>query len=114
MLRAFGISVPVWLPIIYVPYYGCWTVYLINRWSRGATARDVTKLYLVSVALAATAEMFYINVVGLYNYQDDQPFLISGYPPWVAFINGVPPFLASLVYLRLIPKLRGFEHLSIR
>ena len=113
VIHTYGIFVPVWLPMVYIPYYGCWTTFLINRWSRGATPQDVVKLYLGSVALAATAEMFYINLVRLYNYQDHQPFRIAGYPPWVAFVNGVPPFLASLVYFRLIPKLRRREYLAI-
>jgi hypothetical protein len=109
----YGIHVPVWLPIVYVAYYGCWTTWLINRWQRGATPQDVVKLYLVSVGLAALAEVFYINMVGLYNYQDHQPFLVGGYPPWVAFVNGVPPFVASLVFFRLLPHLRGWEHMAI-
>ena len=111
--ETYGISVPVWLPIVYVPYYGCWTIWLINRWRRGATPQDVVKLYLASVALAALAEIFYINMVGLYNYQDSQPFLIAGYPPWIAFVNGVPPFLASLAFFKLLPLLRGWDHLAI-
>lgn len=111
--ETYGISVPVWLPIVYVAYYGCWTTFLINRWSKGATPQDVVKLYLGSVALAGLAEVFYINMVGLYDYQDHQPFLVAGYPPWIAFVNGVPPFVASLVFYRLIPHLRGWEHMSI-
>ncbi len=111
--ETYGISVPVWLPIVYVAYYGCWTIFLINRWSKGATPQDVVKLYLGSVALAALAEIFYINMVGLYDYQDSQPFLVAGYPPWIAFVNGVPPFLASLVFFKLLPLLRGWEHVAI-
>jgi hypothetical protein len=109
----YGIHVPVWLPIVYVAYYGCWTTFLIHRWSRGATPQVVVKLYLGSVALAGLAEVFYINMVGLYDYQDSQPFLVAGYPPWIAFVNGVPPFVASLVFYKLIPLLRGWEHMAI-
>jgi hypothetical protein len=78
--ETYGISVPVWLPIVYVAYYGAWTVWLTNRWQKGATPAQVTKLYLASVAIAFSAEQFYIQVLGLYNYQDSQPLYVAGYP----------------------------------
>jgi len=77
-ITTYGISVPVWLPIIYVPYYGAWTVWLVRRFSRGATTAQVIKLFLASVALAALAETFYIQVFTLYEYQDHQPFTEIG------------------------------------
>jgi hypothetical protein len=112
-VTTYGIHVPVWLPIVYVPYYGTWTVWLVRRFSRGATQAEVMKLFVGSVALAALAETLYIQVFNLYEYQDHQPFTIAGYPVFVAFVNGVPPFLAAIVLTRLLPVLRGSERLAI-
>jgi hypothetical protein len=112
-IETYGIHVPIWLPIVYVPYYGAWTVWLVRRWNRGATMGDVAKLFVASVTLAALAETFYIQVFDLYVYQDSQPFHVADYPVWVAFVNGVPPFLASIVYVRLVPLLRGWASLAL-
>ena len=113
VITTYGIHVPIWLPIIYVPYYGAWTVWLVRRFSRGAALGDVAKLFLASVALAALAETLYIQVFTLYVYQDHQPFSVADYPIFVAFVNGVPPFLAAIVYVRLLPLLHGWARLAI-
>jgi hypothetical protein len=109
----YGIHIPIWLPIIYVPYYGAWTVYLVRRFSRGASLGSVAKLFVASVFLAALAETLYIQVFNLYRYETSQPFSVAHYPIFVAFVNGVPPFLASIIYVRLVPKLKGWWMLSL-
>lgn len=109
----YGIHVPVWLPIIYVAYYGCTTIWYWNKFERGLTMRGVFNNFLISVLLAGLAEMFYINLVGLYNYQDSQPFMIWNYPIFVAVINGVPPFLAAIILYRLVPLLKGWEYIML-
>ncbi len=63
--------------------------------------------------LAGFAETLYIQVFGLFAYQDHQPLTVAGYPIFVAFVNGVPPFLAAIVYARLIPLLGGWDRLAI-
>ena len=112
-IETYGIHVPIWLPIIYVAYYGAWTVWLVRRFSRGATMGEVAKLFLGSVALAALLESLYIQVFELYVYQDSQPLHLADYPVWVAFVNGVPPFLAAIVYVRLVPLLNGWWNLAL-
>jgi hypothetical protein len=108
----YGIHVPIWLPIVYVPYYGAWTVFLIRRFARGATAGDIAKLFVASVSLATLAEQLYIQAFHLYDYQAGQPFYVAHYPVFVAVVNGVPPFLAAIVYVRLVPLLRGVSQLA--
>jgi hypothetical protein len=112
LVTTYGIHVPVWLAIVYVPYYGAWTVWLERRFERGATIADIAKLFVASIFLATLAEQLYIQVFSLYNYQDSQPFYVAHYPVWVAVVNGVPPFLAAIVYVRLIPLLRGWSQLA--
>jgi hypothetical protein len=105
----YGIHVPIWLPIVYVPYYGAWPVYLQRRFSRGASMSDITKLLFVSIVFAALLEQFYIQAFSLYGYQTHQPFTIAHYPVLVAIINGLPPFLAGILYVRLVPMLKGWK-----
>jgi len=112
-ITTYGIHIPVWLPIVYVTYYGAWTVWLVQRFSRGATTREVATLFVGSAALAGAFETLYIQVFNLYVYQDSQPFHVADYPVWVAFVNGVPPFLAAIVYVRLVPLLRGWAQVAI-
>jgi hypothetical protein len=109
----YGIHVPIWLPIVYVPYYGAWTVFLARRFERRATMADIAKLFVASIFLATLAEQLYIQVFGLYDYRVDQPFYVAHYPIFVAVVNGVPPFLAAIVYVRLVPLLRGWASLAL-
>lgn len=106
---AYGIHIPVWLPMIYVAYYGSCTVIFWYRLHKGATMRDIAVHFTISVLLACAAEQFYINVVHLYNYQDHQPFYLLNYPFFVAIVNGVPPMLSGIIYYRLVPILTGWS-----
>ena len=112
-VTTYGIHVPIWLPIVYIFYYGVWTVWLVFRFQRGASLATVAILFIASGVLAGFFETLYIQVFGLYEYQDSQPLAIADYPVWVAFVNGIPPFLAAIVYLRLVPVLRGWENLAL-
>jgi hypothetical protein len=109
----YGIHVPIWLPIIYVAYYGCTTIWYWSRFERGISMRAVFLYFTISVLLAGACEIFYINLVGLYNYQDSQPFVLWNYPIFVAIINGVPPFLAAIILYRLVPLLKGWERIVL-
>lgn len=111
--QTFGIHIPVWLPIIYLAYYGPGALLVWYRLHRGATMRDAAIHFGISVLGAGLAEQFYINVVNLYNYQDHQPLYVLNYPIFVAIVNGVPPMLAGIVYFRLVPLLRGWSRLLL-
>jgi hypothetical protein len=113
VVETYGIHVPVWLPIVYFTYYGAWTIWLVLRFRRGTNLREVALLFVTSGIIAGLFETLYIQVFDLYVYQDDQPLSVSGYPVWVALVNGVPPFLAAIVYVRLVPLLRGWENLAL-
>ncbi len=111
--QTYGVHVPVWLPIIYISYYGGLTIFFTRLFSRGIPQKNIVKFFLMSVALAATAEIFYINICNLYGYQDHQAFVVWTYPVWVAFVNGVPPFLAAIALARLVPIARGWARLGL-
>jgi hypothetical protein len=105
----YGIHIPIWLPMIYVAYYGSCTVIFWYRMHKGATMRDIAIHFALSAALACAAEQFYINGVQLYNYQDHQPFYLLNYPFFVAIVNGVPPMLSGIIYYKLVPILTGWS-----
>jgi hypothetical protein len=108
----YGIHVPIWLPIVYIPYYGAWTVYLQRRFTRGMTMKQLTVALIASAFLATLAEQIYIQVFSLYDYQTHQPLAVAHYPVLVAIINGLPPFLAAIIYVRLVPLLKGWWSLA--
>lgn len=109
----YGIHVPLWLPVIYIAYYGANTMWYWNRIERGWTINNMMAMFGVEVLLAGLAEQFYINVVGLYNYQTNQPFYILSYPIFVAIVNGVPPTLGGIIIHRLEPHLKGWGKLAL-
>lgn len=109
----YGIHVPLWLPIIYVAYYGCGTVWYWHQIEHGATMRRIMVYFAIEVFLAGMAEQFYINVAGLYNYQTNQPFYVLNYPIFVAVVNGVPPTLAAIILYRLVPLLKDWQKLLL-
>jgi hypothetical protein len=112
-VTTYGIHVPMWLPIIYIAYYGCGTVWYWNKIQQGADMRAILKYFGISVLLAGICEEFYINFVGLYGYQDHQPFVVFNYPVYVVVVNGVPPMLAALLLYGLLPRLKGLEKLCL-
>jgi hypothetical protein len=110
---SYGIHIPVWLPIIYLAYYGPGSLLVWYRLHRGATMRDAAIHFGISVLGAGVAEQFYINAVSLYNYQDHQPLFVFNYPVFVAIVNGVPPMLSGIILYRLVPALRGWSRLLL-
>jgi hypothetical protein len=112
-VTTYGIHVPLWLPIIYIAYYGCGTLWYWSRLERGANMKVIMTFFAIEVCLAGLAEQFYINGVGLYNYQDRQPFMIFNYPIFVAIVNGVPPTLAAIILFRLKPLLQGWQNILL-
>ncbi|VWX50179.1 hypothetical protein [Novosphingobium sp. 9U] len=109
----YGIHVPLWLPVIYIAYYGANTVWYWHRLESGWTIKNMMAMFAVEVLLAGLAEEFYINAVGLYNYQDNQPFYILNYPIFVAIVNGVPPTLGAIIIFKLKPHLDGWKNLLL-
>lgn len=111
--KTYGIHVPLWLPVIYIAYYGANTVWYWSRLESGWTMKAMMTMFAVEVLLAGMAEQFYINIVGLYNYQANQPFYILNYPIFVAIVNGVPPTLGAIIIYKLKPHLSSWKNLLL-
>jgi hypothetical protein len=113
MFTVYGIHLPVWLPAAYIAYYGGGAVLVAEKLRTGWGAREVQRFYAANVALAVIAEVAYIKVLGVYEYQDSQPWLLLGYPMFLAFVNSVSPVVAGVLAHRLEGMLSGAMRLTL-
>jgi hypothetical protein len=74
----YGLHEPVWLPAAYLVVYGALAIWCACCLDRSPTMRTVWRLYGALVVIAMVAEIGYITALGVYNYQDDQPFVVLG------------------------------------
>jgi hypothetical protein len=75
--------------------------------------REIQQFYAANVVLAVIAEVAYIDLFVTYNYQDNQPWVLFGYPMFLAFCNSVSPVVAGILAYRLTPQLTGWWRLSL-
>jgi hypothetical protein len=113
LFTTYGVHEPVWLPAAYLVVYGALPVYVVKRLDRAPTLRTVWQLYGMLVVIALVAEITYIKVLGLYNYQFHQPFVVLGYPAFLGFVNSMSALIAGLAMWRLVPLLRGSRQLLL-
>lgn len=109
----YGIHEPVWLPAAYLVVYGALAVGAARYLTKNPTQRSVWRLYAGLVVVALVAEIGYVNVLGVYNYQDNQPFVFLGYPLFLGFVNSMSALIAGLAIYRLVPLLRGHARLTL-
>lgn len=103
----FGVREPVWLPAAYLIIYGALPVLTAVWLERAPTLRTVWRMYAILVALAMVAEIIYIQVLGVYNYQGGQPFVVLGYPLFLGFVNSMSALMAGIVIWKLLPLIEG-------
>ncbi len=109
----YGIHEPVWLPAAYLVVYGALAIWCARCLDKAPTMRTVWRLYTVLVVVAMVAEIGYVSVLGVYNYQDDQPFLLLGYPLFLGFVNSMSALIAGIAIHALVPHLRGRSRLAL-
>lgn len=63
--------------------------------------------------MAIVAELTYISVLGVYDYQDRQPFVVFGYPISLAFTNAMSALVSGILVYRLVPALGGRRNLYL-
>lgn len=107
LFTVYGMHLPLWLPAAYIAYYGGGAVFVWEKLRSGWVARDVVRFYAAMVGLAVVAEVSYIKIFEVYNYQDNQPFVVLGYPLFLAFVNSVSPVVAGVLAYRIAPLLRA-------
>lgn len=113
LYTTFGSAQPVWVPAAYLSLYGAGAVIVARILARRPTMRTVAELYLATAAMALVAEIIYVSVLGVYSYQDSQPFVVLGYPVFLCFVNAMAVLIGGIVVYRLVPLLAGAARASL-
>ncbi|MFR9806818.1 hypothetical protein ACL02T_31675 [Pseudonocardia sp. RS010] len=108
LYTTFGSAQPVWVPICYSAFYGCAAVFVARSLARRPTMRSVWRMYGAIVGMAIVAEMTFVSVLGVYGYQDSQPFVVLGYPIFLGFTNAMSALVGGIIVYRLVPLLDTF------
>jgi hypothetical protein len=111
LYTAFGSAQPIWVPAAYLTFYGGATVFIARTVARGPSMRTVWTMYGFIVVMAIAAEMTYVSILGVSQYQDTQPFRVFGYPIFLGFTNAMSALVSGLIIQRLHPLLRGRDYL---
>ncbi|MFL0293016.1 hypothetical protein ACJH6J_18460 [Mycobacterium sp. SMC-18] len=113
LYTTFGSHQPVWVPAAYLSFYGGATVFIARTIAKTPTKRTVWKMYAAIVVMAIVAELTYISVLGVYDYQDRQPFVVFGYPIFLAFTNAMSALVGGILVYRMVPALGGWRNLYL-
>jgi hypothetical protein len=106
LYTTFGSHQPVWAPAAYVAFYGGASVFVARWMMRRPTMRNVWIMYAAIVGMSLAAEITYVTVLKVYAYQDSQPFVVAGYPIFLAFTNAMSALVGGLIAFGLVPVLR--------
>ncbi|CPS43950.1 Uncharacterised protein [Mycobacteroides abscessus subsp. abscessus] len=113
LYTTFGSHQPIWVPAAYLTFYGGATVFIARTISQNPSTRTVWTMYAFIVGMAIAAEMTYVSILGVYNYQDSQPFVVLGYPIFLGFTNAMSALTSGIVVYRLAPLLRNAQQLYL-
>jgi hypothetical protein len=107
LYTTFGSHQPIWVPPAYLAFYGGASVFVARFMMRRPTMRSVWIMYGAIVAMSLAAEFSYVTFLKVYAYQDSQPFLVGGYPVFLAFVNAMSALIGGLIAFGLVPVLRS-------
>lgn len=113
LYTTFGSHQPIWVPAAYLTFYGGATVFIARTLAKRPTMRTVWTMYAFIVGMAIAAEMTYVSVLEVYEYQDSQPFVVLGYPIFLGFTNAMSALVSGIVVARLAPLLKGSAQLYL-
>jgi hypothetical protein len=106
LYTTFGSNQPVWVPAAYLAFYGGASVFVARWMMRRPTMRNVWIMYGAIAVMSLTAEIIYVTFLKVYAYQDSQPFVVGGYPTFLAFTNAMSALIGGLIAFGLVPVLR--------
>lgn len=113
LYATFGSHQPIWVPAAYMAFYGGATVLIARVVSSKPTMRTVWTMYGMVAFMAIAAEVTYISVLRVYEYQGYQPFVVLGYPIFLGFTNAMSALVSGLVIAWWAPMMRGREQLYL-
>jgi hypothetical protein len=95
-VRAFNVSIPLWLIPGYSWYIGGLGNYMVKVMRDGVT-RPLWHYYFLFWIANFALEMPGLNL-GIYRYYGDQPFRVLGFPLWMAVTNGLMPLMIGAIF----------------
>lgn len=101
--ETFGSNQPLWLPPAYLAFYGGASVVVARLLAKRPSMRTAWIAYAAIVAMSIAAELIYISLLGQYNYQDHQPFVLLGYPLFLGFTNATSALIGGTVAFGVLP-----------
>ncbi|POP54045.1 hypothetical protein D0911_03850 [Zhongshania marina] len=114
LYTTFDSAQPIWLPPAYLAFYGGAAVYVVRALQAQPAMSTVWRMYWQIVAMAIVSEISYISVLGVYEYQGNQPFVMFGYPIFLGFTNAMSALVGGIIIYRVLPKVKGrIESLSL-
>ncbi|MDO3401762.1 hypothetical protein O6072_06550 [Mycolicibacterium neoaurum] len=113
LYTTFGSHQPVWVPAAYMAFYGGATVVIARVVTNKPAMRTVWAMYVSVALMAIVAEVTYISVLRVYEYQDGQPFVILGYPIFLGFTNAMSALVSGLIVAGWLPAMRGRDQLYL-
>ncbi|MGE4427849.1 MAG: hypothetical protein AB7G37_15475 [Solirubrobacteraceae bacterium] len=113
LYETFGSAQPIWVPPAYTAFYGGATILVVRTLARFPSMSTVWKMWGGLVLMALAAEISYVSLLGVYEYQDSQPFVVAGYPVFLATTNAMSGIVGGIVIYRLVPYLRGVQRLAL-
>jgi hypothetical protein len=113
LYETFGSKQPIWVPAAYTALYGGATIIVIRTLAKRPQISTVWRMWAAIVVMSIVAEMAYVSILGVYEYQDHQPFVVAGYPIFLAFTNAMSGVVGGIVLYRLIPLVKGWSQLAL-
>lgn len=107
LFTAYGVHEPVWLVPAYFSIYGGGGLLILRALQKRPVVATVWRMYAVMVGVAMVAEIAYVQLMGVYEYQDHQPWVVLGYPLFLGFVNSMSAFIGGVLLWRLIPLVQG-------
>ncbi len=106
LYETFGSNQPVWVPLAYIAFYGGASVFVARTMQRHRTMAMAWRMYAAIVVMALVAEISYVSILEVYEYQDHQPFVLLGYPIFLGFTNAMSALMGGMVAFGALPWLR--------
>lgn len=104
----YGVSLPVWLVIAYVWFFGGRAMYIWHalEQGRGADRTFLLKNWLLIVLIDVVLENVGLYL-GVFLYYGQQPLQVGRFPLWWAAINSATPIVVGALVFVLRRELRG-------
>jgi len=112
LLKAWGVTIPLYLLPVYCWYVGGQAFYAFTRFEARITVRGVFKLYGTFALINVLLEVPGLNI-GVYTYYGNQPFELFGFPLWWTIGNALMPIVMAAAVFLLRPYLTGWRRLVV-